>query len=127
VDWGRLATATDTLVILMGLGRLPELVATLLARGRAPGTPAAVIGRGTTPQAQVVVGPLARLPELVALAQVGSPATIVVGEVVRLREWLAGSGLARGEMAGGAWHGAAPVCADEGPAWPVAVPSAGGA
>jgi uroporphyrinogen III methyltransferase/synthase len=123
VDWGRLATATDTLVILMGLGRLPQLVATLLAQGRAPTTPAAVIGQGTTPWQQVVVGLLAQLPGLVVAARVRSPATIVVGEVVRLRGQLAGTAPAWGE-AGAAWREAAPRAA---PVPPVPVPSDGGA
>src|SRR5918997_661322 len=48
VDWTALATAADTLVILMGVGRLADIVPRLLAGGRAPQTPAAVVERGTT-------------------------------------------------------------------------------
>src|SRR5262245_49414889 len=36
VDWARLATAVDTLVILMGLHNLRSIVAQLIAHGRAP-------------------------------------------------------------------------------------------
>jgi uroporphyrin-III C-methyltransferase len=88
IDWSAYARI-DTLVILMGLERLAEITALLQIHGRAPGTPAAVISRGTLPDEQVVVGTLADLAERVAIAEgIESPATIVVGEVVRLRESL---------------------------------------
>ena len=47
-DWESLAKAGGTLVILMGVGGLPEIVERLLAGGRPADTPAAVIDRGTT-------------------------------------------------------------------------------
>jgi uroporphyrin-III C-methyltransferase len=89
VDWGRLATATDTLVILMAVGKLPVIAAQLIAHGRPAETPAAVVEQGTTPQQRVVAGALATLPALAAEAGIRSPAAIVVGEVVRLRQSLA--------------------------------------
>jgi uroporphyrin-III C-methyltransferase len=88
VDWTALATAADTLVILMGVGRLADIVPRLLAGGRAPQTPAAVVERGTTPAQRVVSGRLVDLPALAAAAGVRSPAVVVVGDVVRLRERL---------------------------------------
>src|SRR5438034_3879634 len=39
VDWARLATAVDTLVVLMGVAALPRIARELIARGRAPHTP----------------------------------------------------------------------------------------
>jgi uroporphyrinogen III methyltransferase/synthase len=107
VDWARLATAVDTLVILMGVGTLPRIAAALVAHGRAPDTPAAAIERATTRDQRVVAGTLERLPALVAAAGVRSPAVVVVGEVVRLRpamDWLHGSviGVASGGAAAGA-------------------------
>jgi siroheme synthase len=89
VDWARLATATDTLVILMGVSTLPAIAAQLIAHGRAAETPAAVVEQGTTSYQRVIAGTLADLPALAADAQVCSPATIVVGEVVRLQQALA--------------------------------------
>src|SRR5205807_2381020 len=83
------ATATDTLVVLMGLGRLGDIVARLVAGGRDPGTPAAVVSRGTLPDQRVVGAALGRIPEAVAEAAVPSPALLVVGEVVRLAERIA--------------------------------------
>jgi uroporphyrin-III C-methyltransferase / precorrin-2 dehydrogenase / sirohydrochlorin ferrochelatase len=100
VDWDRVATATDTLVVLMGLARLGEIVERLVAAGRHPGTPAAVVSRGTLPDQRVVGAALARLPEAVAEAGVPGPAVLVVGEVVRLSEGIAWSGPER-DRAGG--------------------------
>ncbi len=89
VDWDRLATAVDTLVVLMGLARLPEIVERLLAAGRAPDTPAAAVQNGTLPDQCVVTARLDALPEAVARAGLSAPAVIVVGDVVRLRGRLA--------------------------------------
>jgi uroporphyrinogen III methyltransferase/synthase len=86
VDWSKLATAVDTLVILMGLGNLPIIVAKLLAHGRAPDTPASVIGRGTTADQQSVCGTLSDIVK--KSAHVQSPALIVVGDVVSLADKL---------------------------------------
>jgi len=87
VDWERLATAVDTLVILMGVATLPRITARLLTGGRHPDTPAAVIHRGTTEAQRTVTGTLADIAE--RAADVPSPAVIVIGEVVGLRLTLA--------------------------------------
>jgi uroporphyrin-III C-methyltransferase len=93
VDWDWLAAATGTLVILMGLERLPAIRDRLLAGGRAPETPAAVIAGGTRVDQRVVTASLAELPEVAAAAQLVAPALIVVGDVVRFRELLAPSAI----------------------------------
>ena len=86
VDWGKLATAVDTLVILMGLHNLPAIVAKLIAHGRSPETPAAVIRRGTTNGQETMIGTLADIVE--KSASLKAPTLIVVGEVVELRNRL---------------------------------------
>jgi uroporphyrinogen III methyltransferase/synthase len=87
VDWARLATAVDTLVILMGQGRIGHIVDELIAHGRAPDTPVALISAGTTDTQRVVE---CRLVEATRVAPtLPAPLLIVVGEVVRLRERLA--------------------------------------
>ena len=86
VDWGKLATAVDTLVILMGLHNLPAIVAKLIAHGRSLETPAAVIRRGTTNGQETVIGTLADIVE--KSASLKAPTLIVVGEVVELRNQL---------------------------------------
>src|SRR5207237_6871546 len=84
VDWDRLATAVDTLVVLMGLRRLPEIVERLLAAGRPGDTPAAVVENGSLPGQRVVASSLAELPAAVTREGLSPPAVIVVGDVVRL-------------------------------------------
>jgi uroporphyrinogen III methyltransferase/synthase len=89
IDWGRLATATDTLVLLMGVKTLPEIVEKLIEGGRPPETPVAVIQSGTTPDQRTVTGTLADIVRRVREAGLQPPAITVVGEVVRLRGTLA--------------------------------------
>ncbi|MCH7835534.1 MAG: uroporphyrinogen-III C-methyltransferase, partial [Chloroflexi bacterium] len=89
VDWERLATAVDTLVLLMGVKTLPETIERLIAGGRPPETPVAVIRWGTTPEQRTVIGTLADIVQRVREAKLEPPAITVVGEVVRLRETLA--------------------------------------
>lgn len=80
-DWAALARA-GTLVILMGLKKLPHIAASLIAEGCVSDTPVAVIGSGSTSDQEVVIGTLATIAERAAWLR--TPATIVVGEVVRL-------------------------------------------
>jgi uroporphyrinogen III methyltransferase/synthase len=90
VDWGALATAVDTLVVLMGLTGLPGIVRRLLAGGRPPVTPAALVRWGTTDAQVTVTGTLADIAErAAAAARLGPPVVLIVGDVVRLRERLA--------------------------------------
>ena len=89
VNWERLATAVDTLVILMGVGALPRITARLVAAGRSGDTPAAVIHRGTTEAEETVVGTLGDIAA--RAARLSAPAVIVIGEVVAFRPLLARS------------------------------------
>ena len=93
LDWDRIATATDTLVVLMGLARLGDIVGRLVAAGRDPATPAAVVSRGTLPDQRVVGSALADIPEAAAAAELPGPALLVVGDVVRLSERIAWFGV----------------------------------
>ena len=86
--WRKLATATDTICILMGMRRIREIAAALVAGGRAASTPAAVIQWGARPQQRVLTSTLQHLADAVVEAGFGNPAVVVVGEVVSLRETL---------------------------------------
>ena len=79
-DYRQLAAAGGTLVLFMGLQRLPQLCAGLTGAGLPPTTPAAVVSRGTLPDQEVVTATLATLPN--AATELGSPALVVVGDVV---------------------------------------------
>ena len=86
VDWPALATAVDTLVVLMAVSSFPRIVGALLANGRPPETPVALIRWGTTEEQEVRVGTLA---DIVGRARgLEAPVVAVIGEVVRLRERL---------------------------------------
>src|SRR5262245_49894300 len=86
VDWRALATAVDTLVVLMGVGTFPRIVGALLANGRAPDTPVALIRWATTEAQEVRVGTLG---DIVGRAHGLKPPVIaVIGHVVSLREHL---------------------------------------
>ena len=87
VDWERLATGVDTLVILMGISALPRIADVLLTAGRPASTPVAVVASGATARQTTLVDRLDRIAA--RAAGVAAPAVIVVGEVVRLREQLA--------------------------------------
>src|SRR6267378_5057214 len=87
LDWEALARL-PTLVVLMGLSALPDITARLLAHGADPDTPAAAIASGTLPAQRTVVATLATLAERVAEEGLEAPATVVIGEVVQVRELL---------------------------------------
>ena len=76
------------MVVLMGLSALPEITARLLEHSADPDTPAAAIASGTLPAQRVVVATLATLAERVAEEGLEAPVTVVIGEVVQVRELL---------------------------------------
>src|SRR5215203_5432441 len=86
VDWEKLANGADTLVLYMGVGRLGEISKGLIAAGRSQETPVACVRWGTVPEQRTVTGTLEDIAERVAEAGLKSPAIIVVGDVVALRE-----------------------------------------
>lgn len=88
IDWPRLATAVDTLVILMGTKGLERITAQLIQHGRAPETPVAVIRWGTISEQYTLVGTLADITVKAAAVVLEPPAVTVVGEVVNLAEQL---------------------------------------
>lgn len=88
VDWAALAAFPGTLVVLMGVGSLATTSTQLIANGRPASTPAAAVQWGTTPRQHVVEAPLGELADAVRREGLGSPATIVVGDVVAMRSVL---------------------------------------
>jgi uroporphyrinogen III methyltransferase/synthase len=86
--WKKLATATDTICVLMGMRRIEEITAAILDGGRAASTPAAVIQWGARAEQRVVTADLGTIAARVKQAGVSNPAVIVIGEVVSLRERL---------------------------------------
>jgi uroporphyrin-III C-methyltransferase len=84
LNWRALVEGGTTLVIYMGLKKLPEIVKGLLDARLSGDTPAAVIGQGTLPEQKQVVTNIANLPFAVKQHDITGPALIVVGEVASL-------------------------------------------
>lgn len=87
-DWAELARTGHPIVIYMGLTHLTATVADLLAGGLPADTPAALIENATLPTERTVVATLGTLVEAAERENIVSPALIVVGGVVALREKL---------------------------------------
>ncbi len=79
-----LIQAGGTVVVLMGLARLRPIVETLVRRKCSAATPVAVISKGTYLIQDCRVGTLQNIVTLID--GVKPPATIVIGEVVSLRD-----------------------------------------
>lgn len=84
VDWQALAQLHGTIVFLMGLGNLGTIARKLREHGVPSSRPVAVISKATTPEQQTVTGTLETIEAHAAGAP--TPALIVVGDVVSLRE-----------------------------------------
>jgi uroporphyrin-III C-methyltransferase/precorrin-2 dehydrogenase/sirohydrochlorin ferrochelatase len=81
-DVAPLAATDLTLVVLMGVSRLPDLAASLVAAGKAASTPVAIIERAYSPDQRVTSATLETIAEAAERSGVTNPAIIVVGEVV---------------------------------------------
>ena len=89
LNWPMLVQPRQTVVFYMGLKSLPSICENLQQHGLAAEWPAAVVERGTTPHQRVFCATLATLPAMTRHAGIGSPALLIVGEVVKLRARLA--------------------------------------
>ncbi len=88
LKWQHLAHGSDTLVIFMGVAKIIDIAEQLLLHGRKAQTPVAFIQQGTYEHQMTHTCTLQEIPELLATNEIQSPAIIVIGEVVRLREQL---------------------------------------
>lgn len=74
--------STATIVILMGINKIQEIVEILLREGKDE-VPIAVIQNGTLPNQRAVAGFASTIVNDITKSEIGSPAIIVIGEVVR--------------------------------------------
>src|SRR5262249_11279066 len=88
IRWDHLARGADTLVFFMGVSRIREIAGELIRHGRSASTPVAVIRWGTYTNQETWVSDLAGVASVVEREKIKSPALIVVGEVVQMRERL---------------------------------------
>lgn len=85
-DWSALARTGGTLVLYMGVRRLPEIVHALAAGGMSLETPAAMVEWGTFPRQRTITATLGTLVDLARREKIAAPSITVIGDVVALRE-----------------------------------------
>lgn len=88
IDFASMVDSKDTCVFLMGLSKLQEIVNGLLNAGMNPQTKIAVIQSATTNAQKTVIARLDQIVDEVQKVKLESPALIVVGDVVDLRDKL---------------------------------------
>jgi uroporphyrinogen III methyltransferase/synthase len=85
IDWSKVGAA-DTIVLFMGLVNFAEIARELIRYGRSPATPSMVVRWATRADQQTIAGTLEDLAQKIEHAGLRPPATIVIGEVVSLRD-----------------------------------------
>ncbi len=85
IDWSKVG-ASETIVLFMGLVNFPAIARELIKHGRSAGTPAMAVRWATRPDQHTIVGTLADLAGRIEKDGMKPPATIIIGEVVALRE-----------------------------------------
>jgi uroporphyrin-III C-methyltransferase len=85
-NWEHLAHS-DTLVVLMGMKKLPDIISRLYLFGRSPDTPVAIVEKASYRNQRTVIGTLETIVE--KSADLAPPATIVIGELAKLGNELA--------------------------------------
>jgi uroporphyrin-III C-methyltransferase len=84
IKWSKLASAVDTIVILMGVEPLEFTAAKLMEGGLDPDTPVAIIEQGTSKKQRSLIAKLGTIAKEAKERNVEAPAVIVIGEVVTL-------------------------------------------
>ncbi len=79
------AKSSATVVILMGMSKLPAIVELFKKENKA-NTPIAIIQNGTRKNEKVGVGTIASIGEIVKNQELANPAIIIIGDVVNHRE-----------------------------------------
>ena len=85
MNWEDLKT-DDTIIFLMGLHNLSKICKKLIEIGKGENCPVAIISKGSTKEQKVVVGTLLDIAK--KAKNIPTPALIVVGGVVKLRDKL---------------------------------------
>jgi uroporphyrin-III C-methyltransferase len=85
VDWQALAETGGTLVVLMGVGKLPQYTDELRNHGMDPETPVALVERATWPDQQVATGTLETIVDVRDSEGIEPPAITVIGGVAGTR------------------------------------------
>lgn len=87
VDWNAVCRAADT-IVFETVYQLPQIRAGLLDGGRSPAEPVALISRGATHEQVTITATITTMADEAQRRRLRLPVTIVVGDVVNLREHL---------------------------------------
>lgn len=85
IDWEALAATGGTLVVLMGVGKLPAYTNALLAAGMDAETPVALVERATWPDQRVECGTLETIVDVRDKAGIEPPSITIIGSVAATR------------------------------------------
>ena len=88
IDWEKVTSASPVIVMYMAVRNLPKIARTLLGHGRRADEPVAVISNASLPEQSVHTTTLAAVHDSPDIAHLPTPALVVVGKVVDLRETL---------------------------------------
>ncbi len=91
------ANANATVVVLMGMRKLPQIVDLFTAAGK-PDLPVMIVQNGSLPNEKKISGTVRTIIDQAEAAQMGTPAIIVLGEVVKLEPEFARSALSQIEL-----------------------------
>lgn len=89
VDWKAVADtviAGGTIIILMGVGKLPEIVRALQNHGVSKETPAGMVEKATWDNEQIITGTLETIVGKRDKQNIEPPAVTIVGNVVNIRD-----------------------------------------
>jgi uroporphyrinogen III methyltransferase/synthase len=86
VNWEKLATAVDTIVVLMGVSRIDLISSSLMSGGLSKNVPVAIIQWGTTKRQRTIEGRLGDIAKKVEIENISPPALLIIGDVVKLRK-----------------------------------------
>jgi uroporphyrinogen III methyltransferase/synthase len=87
IDWSKVGQ-TETLVIFMGIFSIREIAGEIMRHGRPGDTAAIAVRWGTRPDQETVSGTLATIADRIEEAELKPPATVIIGDVVSLRDKL---------------------------------------
>lgn len=88
LDIAGIAAAKGTKIMLMGMSRLRQTLDALMEAGQSGSVPAAAVQWAATGRQRSVIATVATLADAVERAGIGSPAVVVIGEVVSAAEQL---------------------------------------
>lgn len=86
VRWDKIATAVDTIVILMGVEKLDSILKKLKKHGLSDETKIAVVEKGTLEDQKIIISDFKNIRKKMKSASIKPPAVIIIGEVVSLSE-----------------------------------------